>query len=115
MFTRIRVERFVARVLCTACLAGLATGGVQSHARITRIVVERKVSPAFSGAVFGEVGAYEAVMGRAFGELDPQQPENAIITDITLAPRNSRGHVEYETEFYLIQPVEPKRGNGLLF
>jgi hypothetical protein len=46
------------------------------------------------------------VAGRAFGELDPDDPHNAVITDIRLAPRNAAGKVEYMATFYLIKPIE---------
>src|SRR5215470_19975329 len=66
-----------------------------AQARVTRIAVEKKVSPAFDGASFGSAGQYETLAGKAFGELDPDDPHNAVIQDIKLAPRNSRGMVEY--------------------
>ena len=86
-----------------------------TEARITRIIVDRAESPTFKGAAQGKVGAYEKIVGRAQGELDPNEPLNAVITDIHLAPRNSRGKVEYETDFYLLKPVDMKRSNGLLY
>ena len=39
---------------------------------ITKIVIESIQSPTFGGISFGEVGQYEKLRGRAFGELDPQ-------------------------------------------
>src|SRR5438034_1074974 len=39
-------------------------------------------------------GPYEHIFGLIHGELDPNDPKNAIITDIKLAPRNARGKVE---------------------
>ena len=62
-----------------------------AQASVKKIVVEKKVSPAFEGASFGAAGQYETLAGRAFGELDPNDPRNAIITDIRLAPRNRNG------------------------
>jgi hypothetical protein len=35
---------------------------------------------------FGSVGQYEKLRGRAFGEVDPNDQRNTIITDIKLAP-----------------------------
>ena len=79
-------------------------------AAITSIRVDR-VEPFAAGASFGSVGAYERVAGVARGELDPADPHNAGIVNIENAPRNARGHVEYETEFYILRPVDPARGN----
>ncbi len=86
-----------------------------TEARITRIVIDRRESPTFSGASFGEVGQYEKIVGRAFGEVDPHEHANAFITDIRLAPRNADGKVEYSMDFYLLKPVDASRGNGLLY
>ena len=72
---------------------------------ITTIIIDTVQSPTFGGTSFGEVGQYEKLVGRAFGELDPDSPLNASITDITLAPRNARGRVEYETDFYILKPI----------
>ena len=39
--------------------------------------------------------------GKAYGELDPNDPKNALITDIKLAPRNARGKVEYVAHVFV--------------
>src|SRR5262245_33419783 len=85
-----------------------------AQARITRIEIAR-VEPAFAGRRFGEVGAYERVVGRAYGEVDAAQPANAVIQDIGLAPKNVRGRVEYVTDIDLLRPADPAKGNGVLF
>ena len=54
---------------------------------------------------FGQVGPYEKLVGRATGEVDPNDPKNALIVDINLAPRNSRGMVEYSTPVVILRPV----------
>jgi hypothetical protein len=76
-----RVLRFAAILLCA--------GGAE--ARITGIEIVRS-EPAFGGASFGETGAYLHLVGRVHGELDPADPANAGIQDISLAPRNARGN-----------------------
>lgn len=81
---------------------------------ITRIVIDSVQSPTFDGLSFGQVGQYEKLVGRAYGELDPESPLNAVITDIALAPRNARGRVEYSTDFYILKPRDPARGNRVL-
>jgi hypothetical protein len=47
---------------------------------------------------FGPVGQYEKLAGRAYGEVDPGDPRNAVVTDIGLAPRNAGGKVEYSMD-----------------
>ncbi len=84
-------------------------------ARIVRVVVQRVESPTFGGASFGAVGQYEKIVGVAYGEVDPNDPHNAIIQDIALAPKNSRGMVEYSTDVYILRPIDQRKGNEVLF
>jgi Alpha/beta hydrolase domain len=81
---------------------------------ITRLTFNEAPKIAFGGASFGNVGSFEKIQGRAFGELNPANPLNAVITDITLAPRNARGMVEYTVDFYILRPVNPSRGNKVM-
>ena len=81
--------------------------------RITRIDID-KVEPAFGGQSFGAVGSFEHVIGRAHGEVDPKSPDNSIIQDITLAPRNQRGMVEYTTDIDILRPADPAKSNNIL-
>ncbi|MFN7929661.1 MAG: hypothetical protein U0Y68_17295 [Blastocatellia bacterium] len=87
---------------------------VPLEARVTRIVIEQKQSPAYDGKAFGNVGQYEILTGKAYGELDPQDPHNTIITDIQFAPRNARGMVEYVATFTLVKPLDMTKANGVL-
>ena len=96
-------------------LAGLLAVPGPAEARVVRIEIERVESPTFEGRAFGEVGPYEKLVGRVFGEVDPASPENAVITDIELAPRNPRGLVEYVADLLILRPVDPSKGNGRIF
>src|SRR5215472_13985037 len=86
---------------------------VPAQARVTRIDILR-TEPFAGGAPFGTVGAYEKVVGRFHGELDPAAPLNAGIVDLDKAPRNPRGRVEYSADFYILRPVDLAKGNGAL-
>jgi hypothetical protein len=86
-----------------------------AEADITRIAITRIESPTFEGVSFGAVGQYEKLVGRAFGEVDPNDLRNAVIVDIVLAPRNARGMVEYSTDIYILRPVDPAHGNHKVF
>lgn len=96
--------------------AGLAAGAVflaaSADARVLRIEVAAVESPVFDGLSFGDVGQYEMVYGRAYGEVDPNDRRNAVVTDIQLAPRNARGMVEYRADVHILKPVDMRRGNG---
>src|ERR1700743_3732063 len=76
-----------------------------TQARIIRIEILSREAPCFEGRIFGAAGAYEKLRGRAYGEIDPTLPQNAVITDIRLAPRNTRGMVEYSMDIYLLRPL----------
>lgn len=45
---------------------------------ITRLTFNEAPTIAFGGASFGNVGSFEKIQGRAFGELDPANPLNAV-------------------------------------
>src|SRR6267143_4569699 len=95
-----------------AILAPLATVGSpdRAEARITKIQITATESPTFGGYAWPGVGQYEKVVGKAFGEVDPFDPKNAVIVDIQLAPRNAGGKVEYSFDFYILKPIDLSRG-----
>ena len=66
------------------------------------------------GVSYGQVGAYEQVSGTIKGELDPNDPKNAIIQDLDLAPVNDRGMVEYSADFVMLKPKDMSKANGVL-
>src|SRR5438552_3823954 len=93
-----------------ACLAAaFAVWGPSADARVTKIVIDRAATPLAGDAT------YETITGRAFGELDPMDSHNSIITDITLAPRNANGMVEYIATFFIVKPVDMSKSSGLLW
>jgi hypothetical protein len=71
-----------------AIVTGLLAASTTS-ARVTRMVIDETVS--LPATECGGV-ACEQLAGRAFGELDPASPANAIINDIALA-KDSDGKV----------------------
>jgi hypothetical protein len=84
------------------------------QARVTRIVIDQtEPSGAPAGAASPAI-AYERVAGRAFGELDPALPGNALIQDIALA-RDADGKVRYMASFVLHKPRDMAMASGLLW
>jgi Alpha/beta hydrolase domain len=81
--------------------------------RVVRLQITRR-GPFAGGIPFGTTGPYEKLVGTAYLELDPADPHNAIIQDVTLAPRNAQGIVEYATDVYVLKPLDMRRGNGVL-
>src|SRR6266566_3219403 len=82
-----------------------------AYAHVRKIQITAKDSPAFGGYSWPGVGQYEKIVGKAFGELDPNDPKNAIIVDLRLAPRNANGKVEYSFDFYILKPIDLTKGN----
>jgi hypothetical protein len=80
-------------------------------------IVEIKIDtiePFADGQAFGEAGSYLRIKGIAKGEIDPATPENSVITDLDKALRNAHGMVEYETDFFILRPADPRRVNSVL-
>jgi len=100
--------------MIAAAFATIPALVVPAQARITEIRIDT-VEPFAEGQPFGEAGSYERVTGSAKGELDPQFPQNREIANLDKATRNARGLVEYETDFFMLRPLDPSRGNGVLF
>lgn len=63
---------------------------------------------------FGSVGAYERLRGMITGEVDPPDPRNAIIQNLTLAPVNERGMVEYVAKSMMLNPKDMSKASGVL-
>jgi len=97
-------------LLAGAVLLAIGPQG-PAAARLKRIVVD-KIAPA---APVKGAARYEIVSGRFYGELNPADPHNAIITDIAYAPRNARGMVDYSATFAIARPIDGGSSADILF
>lgn len=88
--------------------AALLTSVSPAQARVTRIIIDR------TALLTGQAIPYETLAGRAFGELDPNDPHNAIITDIHLGT-DPDGKVRYVTSFFLVKPVDMSQASGFMW
>jgi Alpha/beta hydrolase domain len=91
------------RPIALAALS-LVTLAASVEARLTRFVIEKR-EPS---------GQFEMLSGRFYGELNPKDSHNAIITDIQSAPRNTRGMVEYSATFSMAKPADMSTASGVL-
>jgi hypothetical protein len=107
------MKTFAVRALATTAVL-MALAPAASQARIVRVEITQ-TTPAWGGRNFGEIGGYERVIGKAYGEIDPQSPSNTMIQDIALAPKNARGMVEYSTDIDILRPADRSKSNGVLF
>src|SRR6185503_20685776 len=84
------------RIVLLACVLA-----APAKAAVTSLTVE-KISPL--------PGGYVLLEGHFSGALDPNDPHNAVITDIKLAPKNAAGRVEYSATFGIARPTGAMSG-----
>jgi hypothetical protein len=98
-----------------AAIAAVCVCSAVTEARVTRIEMLKveRVGPPSSGTPEA-IPPYERLSGKFYGELDPADPKNAVITDIQLAARNARGKVEYVGTFSLMKPVDVSKVSGVM-
>ena len=103
----------VKKVFAAVAIAFVCSAATE--ARVTRIEIAKmeRVDPPSPGAD-GAIQPYERLSGKFYGELDPADPKNALITDIQFAPRNARGKVEYVGTFSLMKPIDLSKASGVL-
>jgi len=105
---------FVATALALV-VAGCGGGGSREpRPTPQQTLTINSTQPFANGSAFGGAGAYEQVTGTIKGEVDPQDPKNAIIQDLQLAPVNARGMVEYSADFSMLKPVDMSKASGVL-
>ena len=90
---------------------GLSTAS--AAAEVIRIEVDTR-SDVAGGMAYGKTGPYEKLRGTLYFAVDPKAPANRMVTDLTLAPTNAEGRVEFRADFFLLKPKDTARGNGAL-
>ena len=70
--------------------------------------------PFNDGLVYGAVGSYEVIYGRVHFTLSPECASSQIVSDLQWARTDKSGMVHYSSDFYLLRPLDGKRGNGSL-
>src|SRR5258706_2685084 len=101
----------LSKVLATA----LALAPLAGEARITKIEISTRESPAYSGQSFGAAGQYQRLVGTLTGEVDPPDRRNAIIQDIQLAPKTTGGEVTYTSTFLLVKPIDMSNSSQVMY
>ena len=67
-----------------------------------------------TGSPSGRRGPYERLIGRIEFALDPTDPHNAASSTSNHAPRDADGRVHFSSDLYVLRPVDPAKGNGVL-
>jgi hypothetical protein len=100
------------RLVITGLLASIVLAVPSgAQARITKIAILSS-GTAFGGYSFAGVGTYQVLRGYAIDAVDPFEPQNAVITDIQLASKDSNGKVNVVFNFYILMPSDPAKGNA---
>ena len=77
---------------------------------VTKMEIKTR-RPFADGKSFGGVGVYEQLDGTVHLAIDPDNAANESIADLELAPRSANGLVTFSSDFRMLRPVEPRRGN----
>ncbi|MBS0444400.1 MAG: hypothetical protein JSR59_00480 [Proteobacteria bacterium] len=89
--------------------AWLFAAAPAAQARVTRIIVDATAD------ISGQPG-YQQLTGRAFGELDPGDPHNRLITDISdPGALGSDGKAHYIASFVLRKPKDMSTASGVMW
>jgi len=83
-------------------------------AEITRIEIV-SAKPWLDGHPVGKAGAYEKLQGRIYFAVDPESPSSRHIADVSLAPRNAQGRVEFSSDFVVLRPRDPSLARHSVF
>lgn len=105
--SKITVISLALVMVCIMFIPAVVTAKVVKVEITSRKVVSNAVDHSRSGP-------YEVIKGIIYLEVDPDNPANQLIVDLKLAERNSRGNVEFSTDFELHKPVNAERGNHRL-
>ncbi|HEX5110785.1 MAG TPA: alpha/beta hydrolase domain-containing protein [Vicinamibacterales bacterium] len=82
-------------------------------AEVTKVTITSR-APVAGGRAFGSTGPYEKLIGTIEFSLDPADSHNRRIADLAHAAAGSDGRVHFSADLYVLQPVDPARGNGAL-
>jgi len=99
--------RWIPLVACVVLSASTARAEVSKVTIASRAVIA-------DGQPFGSAGPYEKLTGTIEFSVDPADPHNQRIADLAHAARGSDGRVHFSADLYVLQPVDPARGNGAL-
>ena len=89
----------------------LSSTGSRAELRSLEVISRE---PFADGTSFGDTGPYEKIIAVAHFTVDPSHRRNEAIVDLSLAPRNDNGQVEFEADVCILMPKDPAKGNGAL-
>jgi hypothetical protein len=84
-----------------------------TFAEVTKVTIAQR-TPVLEGQAFGNTGPYEKLVGTIEFALAPANRHNKAIVDIEHATKGADGKVHFTADLFVLQPVDPARGNGVL-
>lgn len=100
------------RIFMALCLVSSAAASLQ--AEVTRWEVSNR-EPYADGKPRGDRGGYERWTGKLYFAIDPKSEANRGIADLSLAPQNDHGLVEFSADFEMLVPSDRSQANGAVF
>jgi hypothetical protein len=76
-----------------------------ASAEVVRIEIRRR----------DDMGTHERLIGRVYFAVDPALPANRGIADLSLAPKNADGRVEFSSDLLFFQPKDAAKARGTVF
>ena len=115
-FNKNRLRRFL--VLGVGIVGAAIGSSSPSRALVNQIVIDQTVTLNLSPVPLGSstpgaATSYTIYQGRIFGTLNPNDPHNSLITDISQSPMTN-GNVNYIANFQIVTPTNPAARSGLL-
>ena len=84
-----------------------------AFAEVTKVTITSRTT-VLNGQAFGNTGAYEKLVGTIEFALDPGDRHNQAIVDLEHAAKGPDGKVHFTSDLFVLQPVDPAKGNGVL-
>ena len=108
-----RIIRSLARLARIRFIIALVISLMGSHAtaEVERFeVISRE--PFADGAEFGDVGAYERIVGKVHFTIDPSANQNQSVVDLQFVKPDADGLVRYSADLFILAPADTTRSNG---
>jgi len=100
----------LARIKCIIAFAA-ALWCSNAVAEVERFEIMTR-EPFANGAEFGDVGAYERIVGKVHFTIDPTASQNKSVVDLQFAKPDADGLVRYSADLFILAPVDTARSNG---
>jgi len=81
------------------------------QARVVRVEIKSRTD-VLNGKHFGNIGAYERIVGQVYFSLPVANPHNQRIVDLANAVNLKNGEVEFSSDFIAVRPKDAHKGNG---